>query len=96
MYQLQNEKIDIDKIQTICINCCGLVGDVFIRIPVIEALKNKFQNAKIITIVDPKSLEVVEHQPCIDEIVIYDRRKKTRISYVKSLLKQYQFYAIEK
>ncbi len=79
--------IDLDSIHTICINCCGLVGDVFIRVPVIEALKSKFKNAKIITIVDPRAYTVLENQPCIDEIIIYNRDKIPRFKYISNFLK---------
>ncbi len=87
MNDFNNIEVDIDSIQTICINCCGLVGDVFIRVPVIEALRKKFKDAKIITIVDPNAVNVLENQPCIDEIVVYDREKKPRFNYIKNFIK---------
>jgi len=87
MYQSHNINVKPESIQTICINCCGLVGDVFIRVPVIEALRIKFDRAKIIAIVDPKSYTVLENQPCIDEVIIYDREKVPRLQYIKNFLK---------
>ncbi|VAW97942.1 hypothetical protein MNBD_GAMMA22-398 [hydrothermal vent metagenome] len=87
MEKFNNVAIDLDSIQTICINCCGLVGDVFIRVPIIEVLRQKFKKAKIITIVDPKAFNVLENQACIDKIVVYDRNKKPRLNYVKNFVK---------
>lgn len=87
MEKFYNVVIDFNNIKTICINCCGLVGDVFIRVPVIEALNKKFPNAKIITIVDPKASMVLENNPGIDEVIIYDRGKKPRINYIKNFIK---------
>jgi len=64
---------ELVTIQKICVNCCGLIGDAFIRVPILEALRKKFPDSKLTVIVDPGSKIAVENHPAIDEIYTMKR-----------------------
>jgi len=79
--------LDSKNIKTICVYCWGLLGDVFVRVPVIEALKQKFPDSRITVVVDSYSRKVIDNHPDIDSILIYDRKKKPRFKYLINSIK---------
>ena len=87
MKNKQTDSIDLTKIHTICINCCGLLGDTLIRVPVIEAVANTCPQAKITVITDPGREILLKNHPDVDETIAFDRRKKPLFTYIKSLMK---------
>lgn len=64
---------DIDSIESILVFCWGLIGDVFLRVPLIEALRRRFPAAYIVVIVDPQSTVVLENHPDCDRLIPLDR-----------------------
>jgi len=52
------------------------IGDVVLSTPVIKALREKFPEAYISVMVAPGTKEVVEGNPYIDEVIIYDKELK--------------------
>jgi len=54
----------------------GLLGDVILRTPVIRALKELYPHAKIVALVDPIGKAVLEHNPDVDEVIVFDRKKE--------------------
>ncbi len=54
---------ELGDIGTICVLGWGLKGDLFIRIPLIEALKERFPQARITVVVDPGNVIVLENHP---------------------------------
>jgi len=66
----------IKDIDSIAIIMFGLMGDVLIRTPVIRALNDIFPNAKITALVDPIGKIVLEHNPYISNIIVFDRKKE--------------------
>lgn len=48
-----------EKIKTICVFSWGRLGDVFIRIPLIEALKNHYPDSNITVVTDPGSARAI-------------------------------------
>jgi len=75
------------NIRMICVYCWGLLGDVFVRVPVIEALKKKFPDSRITVVVDSYSKKVIDNHPDIDDILIYNRKKKPRLRYLSNSIK---------
>ncbi|VAX10272.1 hypothetical protein MNBD_GAMMA25-46 [hydrothermal vent metagenome] len=88
-YYLNNSGYDlaVEKFDDICVYCWGLLGDVFTRVPIIEALREKYPDSKITVVVDAYSRKVIEHHPAIDHIIVFDRNKKSLLRYVFKAIK---------
>ncbi len=71
-----------ENMREICVYCWGLLGDVFVRVPIIEALKKHFPESSITVVVDSYSYKVIETHPDVDDILIYDRKKRPLLKYV--------------
>ncbi|MDD5561076.1 MAG: lipopolysaccharide heptosyltransferase II [Candidatus Omnitrophica bacterium] len=52
------------------------IGDVLLSTPVIKALRDKYPQAYISMIVAPYARDIVEGNPYLDEIIIYDKDNK--------------------
>lgn len=50
------------------------LGDVLFSTPFIRAVKNNFPNAYIACMVAPRCREVLQGNPCLDEIIVYDEK----------------------
>lgn len=50
------------------------IGDVINSMPVVAALKNEYENAKISWLVSPPCHEILKLSKDVDEIIIWDRR----------------------
>ncbi len=73
-------------IKTICVLGWGLIGDVFVRIPIIEALKRRFPKAHITVVFDPSSREVLANHPDCAELVAYSRKKRPLLVFLRSTI----------
>lgn len=78
-YNQQSSKYHFE---TICIFCWGLIGDVFIRIPVIELIKKHYPDAKITCLVDPVGKQVLQNHPDIENVFVFSRDKSQKIAYI--------------
>lgn len=78
---------DSTSINKICILSWGLIGDVFIRVPVIEAVKRRFPTACIDVVVDPGSAGVLLHHPDVRQVIPYSRKKKPPVLYLFNSLR---------
>ncbi len=76
---------DIDRVkieskdkqyQRILIARTDRIGDVLLSTPVIRALREKFPQAYISMVVAPYAREIVEGNPYLDEVIIYDKDGK--------------------
>ena len=54
------------------------IGDVLLSTPVIKALRQKFPQAYISMMVSPYARDIVEGNPCLDEVIVYDKEGKHR------------------
>lgn len=72
----------LGDIRKICILGWGLKGDLFIRIPIIEALKERFPQARITVVADPGNVIVLENHPDVDQIFAFGRKKTPIYRYV--------------
>ncbi|MBN2816899.1 MAG: glycosyltransferase family 9 protein [Campylobacterales bacterium] len=79
---LQNEEIiSLENVHTIGVIMFGLLGDVFIRTPVLKALKELYPEAKVFVCVDSIGALVLENNLYCDEILVVNRSKKNRLQY---------------
>jgi ADP-heptose:LPS heptosyltransferase len=84
-YAIDNS--ELENIRNICVLCWGRLGDVLLRVPVIEALKQRFPQASITAVVDPVGKKALENHPEIAEVVVFPRNKKPLMRYLISLIK---------
>ncbi len=77
---------ELEDIKKICVIAWGLIGDVFFRVPIIEALAERFPDARITVIVDPAGKAVVENHPDCDEVVVISRNKSNPLSYLTGFI----------
>jgi ADP-heptose:LPS heptosyltransferase len=93
MIHLQKYKPDtLKEIQKIGVIMFGLMGDVLIRTPVVRVLKRHYPNAKIVALVDPIGQAVLQNNPDVDEIIVFDRKKeknklKQNLKKIKAILR---------
>jgi len=78
---------ELAQIKTICILGWGLIGDVFIRIALLEAIKERFPESKLTVVVDPASVVALENHPAIDEVFVFSRKKKPVFKYFSTVIK---------
>jgi len=78
--------IDAKKIHSICINCCGLLGDTLIRVPFIEALAKLCTEAKITVITDKGKEILLRNHPAVTHVLTFNRQKSPRWTYIKDLI----------
>lgn len=78
---------ELSSIKTICVLCWGLIGDVFIRVSLLEALKERFPDAKMTVVVDPSSRVAIETHKDVDEIILFSRKKKPLLRYIINTVK---------
>ncbi len=84
MGKVYGYRIDPDELQDInriCVFCWGLLGDVLLRIPVIEALAKRFPDAQLTIVVDPSAVTVIENHPACDEVLPFSRDKRRIVHY---------------
>ena len=62
------------------------IGDIVFSLPVLAALRKKYPHAKISWIVDERCAEILEGNPCLENIFIWDRRKRS-LKYYRELKK---------
>lgn len=79
-------EIKSEDIKKICVLGWGLKGDLFIRIPVIEAIRAFFPDAELAVIVDPGNIDVIENHPDVDVVFPFNRNKKPLFKYLASTL----------
>lgn len=74
--------VQVDKINKICIFAWSLKGDLFIRVPIMEAVAKRFPDAEITAVVDPNNVDVFENHPDIANLFPFNRKKKPLLKYI--------------
>ncbi|MCF6268091.1 MAG: lipopolysaccharide heptosyltransferase II [Melioribacteraceae bacterium] len=71
----------------------AFLGAVIIITPLIKAVKELYPNALVDVMVIPQTSGVLENNPNINEIIIFDKRKNKIVSFIKTLqlLKKKQY-----
>lgn len=91
-----NRKPDLDpeKIRRICVLSWGRLGDVFIRIPIIEALKDKYPDSNIIVVTDPGSARAIS--PACKRYSSYPFRRISKFDLKTIVSNIYNIYTLRK
>ena len=74
--------IDLGEIRRICIIGWGLIGDLFLRVPLIEALHSRFPRAHITVLVDPPGVKVLANHPACSRVLAVPRTKHPTWSWL--------------
>lgn len=80
-------KSELGDIKSICVFAWGLLGDVFIRLPVMEKLKQVYPQASLTVVVDPVGALAIKDHPDIDNVFIMPRKKKPLWQYLNNTLR---------
>lgn len=65
----------------------AFIGDVILITPLIRAIKELYPEAKLDVMVIPQTANVLENNPNINEIILFDKRKNKISSFIKTLFK---------
>ena len=76
------EQVPLTTLKTACVFYWGLIGDVFVRVAIIEALKTRFPDLQITAVVDPSSKAVLIDHPAVASVVVFSRHKRPLWRYV--------------
>ena len=87
------------KIKRILIVEVNWLGDVLFSTPFIKAVRERFKDAYIACMLPPRPREILEYNPRIDEIIIYDEKARHRsilgkLRFILSLRKKRFDFAI--
>ena len=67
------------------------IGDVIHALPVSYALRQRYPDAHITWVVEPTALEIVKHNPCVDEVVVfYKKAFKTYSGFKENFMPLYR------
>lgn len=78
-------KDEIDKIDKILIIQTAFIGDVILITPLVRETKLLFPDAKIDVMVIPQTSNILENNPHINSIILFDKRENKLKSFLKTL-----------
>ena len=61
-----------ESVESILVVRLYFVGDVLLATPVLEALKSRFPSARLTVLVKKRAVDVLEGNPFVDEVMVYD------------------------
>jgi len=70
--------IATNKIKKILVTRTDRIGDVVLSTPIFQSIKEAFPQATVYALVLPTTCEIVEDNPYIDNVIVYDKRKKQK------------------
>jgi len=79
-YQIDSE--ELAEVKKICVIFWGLIGDVLLRVPVLEALKARFPSSDITVVIDPPARDAIRNHPACAEVTLFSRNKKPLFKYI--------------
>ena len=56
----------------------AFIGDIVLSTPMIKRLKEKYPESRIVYLTTPLGKEILENNPFLDEIMVFDKRGKDR------------------
>lgn len=65
-----------DDLRRILVVRTDRIGDVVLSTPVLQALRQTYPNAYIAMMTSPYTKDIVEDNPCLDQVIIYDKAHK--------------------
>ncbi len=81
------EIIRKSEVHSACFLCWGLIGDVFVRVAILEAFKHAYPQTRITVVVDPQGKAVLDNHPDVSEVYVLSRKKKPRLEYLVNVFK---------
>lgn len=63
------------SIKSILVVKLSAIGDVIHALPVSYALKETYPEAKVTWVVEPPAYNILQDNPCIDEIIVFEKKK---------------------
>lgn len=88
MIQLKTgEAIAKSEIRSACFLYWGLIGDVFVRVAILEAFRQAYPQTRITVVVDSQGKLVLEHHPDVAEVYVLSRDKKSKLRYLRNMLR---------
>lgn len=78
------DRSDVKKVLVIKLRA---IGDVLLSTVVLRNLRHHFPNAQIDFLTEPPSREVLEGNPSIDNVLIFDRKSDSTVSFLSRLRK---------
>ncbi len=79
-YRIDSE--ELAGVKKICVIFWGLIGDVLLRVPVLEALKARFPLSEITVVIDPPAKDAIKNHPACSEVALFSRNKKPLFRYI--------------
>lgn len=76
MGKIQMSKFKTQNRRKILIIRTDKIGDLVLSTPVIKAVRDAYPDSHIAMMVRPYAREIIEGNPCLDEVIIYDKAKK--------------------
>lgn len=73
-------------ISRLCLFCWGRTGDVFLRVPLIEAIGERFPHALIAVVMDPPAVKVLANHPACSRIVAFNRQRSLSSRYFRQAI----------
>ncbi|MBI4398439.1 MAG: lipopolysaccharide heptosyltransferase II [Candidatus Omnitrophica bacterium] len=73
-----NPSINLERITKILITRTDRIGDVVLSTPVLEAMRTRFPFAHIALMVSPVTRALVEGNPNLDQVLVYDKSGKEK------------------
>jgi len=82
--------IDKTKIKRILLVSLSNIGDVVLTFPVVDILVNKFPSSEVSVIVGPKAETLLEGNPNIEEVIVFDKHQNgfKMLSWILGLRKK--------
>ncbi|MFA4982566.1 MAG: lipopolysaccharide heptosyltransferase II [Candidatus Omnitrophota bacterium] len=78
MNKIRNSKFEIRNYRKILIVRLDRIGDVILSTPVIKALRDAYPDSRIAFMASPHAREILEGNPYLDEVIIYDKLGKQK------------------
>jgi ADP-heptose:LPS heptosyltransferase len=78
-----------EEIKKILVIKLRAIGDVLLSTPVLKNLRHNFKDAEIDFLTEPPSREIIEGNPFVDNLIIFDRRDKSLSSFLNLRRKKY-------
>jgi len=72
------KKIRFQDVKTILIVRHDRIGDMVLTTPLFQALRRVFVGARIVVLASRVNAAVIEHHPCVDEVIVYQDEEQWR------------------
>jgi lipopolysaccharide heptosyltransferase II len=82
-------KIQKEKIQKILVIKLRAIGDVLLSTPVLKNLRHNFPNSKIDFLTEPPAKEIIDGNPFIDELIIFERENNSLKKFLSLRKRKY-------